>query len=161
MKLYLAQHGPATSKEENPERPLTDAGAATVRRMADFLKRADGLAGAADARHSGKLRARQTAEILVEGLRLHEPAREAPGLGPLDEVAPVAEGLASEARDVLIVGHLPHVSRLASLLVFGDADREAFAFRQGGVLCLEGDDEADGPARWNVRWMVVPELLPG
>ena len=63
MALYLMQHGEATTEAENPARPLTDTGRAAVERVAARAK-------AADVRidrcvHSGKLRAEQTAELLV------------------------------------------------------------------------------------------------
>jgi phosphohistidine phosphatase len=62
MELYLMQHGEARAKEEDPDRPLTDAGQATVERVA---QRAAGLGLRVDAiYHSGILRARQTAEIV-------------------------------------------------------------------------------------------------
>jgi phosphohistidine phosphatase len=63
MAVYLMQHGEATTEAENPARPLTDTGRAAVERVAARAK-------AADVRidrcvHSGKLRAEQTAELLV------------------------------------------------------------------------------------------------
>lgn len=39
MRLYLVQHGEALRKEENPERPLSDRGQETVRRVAAFLRK--------------------------------------------------------------------------------------------------------------------------
>lgn len=163
MRLYLAQHGPAMEKAQDPERPLTEEGVATIERVAAFLADGGGLR-VAEVRHSGKLRARQTAEALVRELELDAPIREAPGLAPMDDVVAVVEGLRSEALDLLIVGHLPHLSRLASVLVWGDLDPDAFAFQPGGMLCLERSDEAvesvGGAAPWSVRWMIVPELIP-
>lgn len=158
MRLYLVQHGPATSKEENPDRPLTEAGMEVVRRVASLLKK-DGQVRPEEIRHSGKLRARQTAEALAVRMGLDIPIEVASNLGPLDDVSDLAGELEEAAADLMLVGHLPHLSRLGSLLVLGDADREVFAFQQGGVLCLERDvDEEDGD-RWTVAWMLVPELL--
>jgi phosphohistidine phosphatase len=62
MKLYLAQHGDSLPEQVNPERPLSERGREDVRRLAEFL----GGTGIQVRRvyHSGKLRARQTAELL-------------------------------------------------------------------------------------------------
>lgn len=64
MKLYLVQHGEAVSKQEDPERPLSEQGTRDVQAMAGFLKHA----GIKVVRvwHSGKRRAEQTAIILAK-----------------------------------------------------------------------------------------------
>ncbi|MGH7545798.1 MAG: phosphohistidine phosphatase SixA, partial [Gemmatimonadota bacterium] len=164
MRLCLVRHGDATSEEENPARPLTDAGAATVRRVAAHL-RAAGAVSAAEVRHSTKLRAKQTAEHFAEALGLRVPIREVPNLEPLDDVSALADALGAETRDLVLVGHMPHLSRLASRLVAGAAALEAFAFPPAGVLCLERASESGrdpkGPGRWRVAWMLVPALLSG
>lgn len=158
MRLYLAQHGPATSKEENPDRPLTVAGMERVRRMASLLKKS-GQVVPEEIRHSGKLRALQTAEALAVRMGLDVPIEPASNLGPLDDVAELAGELETTTSDLMLVGHLPHLSRLASRLVLGDAEREVFVFQQGSVLCLEREANEEGEGRWTVVWMVVPELL--
>lgn len=67
MKLYLVQHGEASAKTVDPERPLTELGRTDVEQLARFL----GEAGVRIERvmHSGKLRAVQTAECLAAGIR--------------------------------------------------------------------------------------------
>lgn len=55
----------------------------------------------------------------------------------------------------MLVGHLPHLSKLAGLLLAGDPERKVVGFRQGGVACMERD-EAGG---WSVAWVVTPGLL--
>ena len=63
MDLYLMQHGQATTETEDSERPLTDAGRAAVQRVAERARAADvRISGCL---HSGKLRAEQTAQLLV------------------------------------------------------------------------------------------------
>ena len=72
MNIYLVQHGEAVAKEVDPERPLTESGRSDVRRMASFL----GAAGVRVSRimHSGKVRAKETAELLAAAV--------APGMAP-------------------------------------------------------------------------------
>ena len=71
MELYLVQHGEAKPESEDPERPLTDRGEETVRRMAAWAAQV-GLK-VDEIRHSGKRRAEQTASLLAERL---SPAQE-------------------------------------------------------------------------------------
>jgi phosphohistidine phosphatase len=156
MDVYLMQHGEAWPEQANPERPLTDAGRATVERVA---RRAAGLGLRPDEiRHSGILRARQSAEILATQLGAAGRLREEPGLRPQDPVAPVAErllGRATEEVAVALVGHLPFLERLASRLVAGDEAAEVLAFRMGGLVKLVPKQRRAGFA---VAWVLAPEL---
>ena len=156
MELYLMQHGEARTKEEDPDRPLTDAGRATVELVAT---RASGFGLRLDViQHSGILRARQSADILATQLGAFELVQEREGLTPLDPVAPVADWLleqAARSRAVALVGHLPFLDRLASLLVAGDEAAEALAFRTGGLVKLVPKRQRVGFA---VAWVLAPEL---
>jgi len=130
MELYLMQHGQATTETEDPERPLTDAGRAAVQRVAKRARAADvRISGCL---HSGKLRAEQTAQLLVREIG-GEPSIEArPGLAPND---PVAQWFRAETehQPLALVGHLPFLGRLASLLVVGDERAQVVGFRMGGL----------------------------
>src|SRR5207244_10389301 len=115
MALYLMQHGEATTETEDPARPLTETGRAVVERAA-------ARANAADVRidrcvHSGKLRAEQTAEVLVGALGSDRSIEPRDGLAPNDPVAPVADWLrdAADSSSIALVGHLPFLGRLVSL----------------------------------------------
>ena len=154
MKLYLVRHGDAVSKEKDSQRPLSESGADVVRRVASFL-RSSGLK-VDEVRHSTKLRARQTAEIIVEGSASSTPLREVSNLEPLAEVAELANELSGGTADLMLVGHLPHLNLLASRLTCGDEHREVFEFPAGGVLCLKRRAES---ADWVVQWLLAPALL--
>ncbi len=160
MNLYLVRHGEAVSKDDDPRRPLAETGVDAVKRVAAFLADAD-IGGVAAIQHSTKLRARQTAEALADGAGLQVTPTEVPYLEPLADVEAAIGSLRSHSGgDLMLVGHLPHLNRLASRLVAGAAELEAFAFPACGVLCLrEAGDEAD-PA-WQVAWFLAPELLKG
>ena len=153
MRIYLMQHGKPVSKEEDPERPLSDEGKNDVESMAGFLQRS-GIR-IEDVLHSGKTRARQTAEIMVSRLNPGLEPQERPGLSPLDDVKQIAGQIKEAKKDLLIAGHLPHLARLASLLIAGDEAIPVVSFQQGGVVCLEKDEQG----HWSVAWMVVPELI--
>jgi phosphohistidine phosphatase len=54
----------------------------------------------------------------------------------------------------MLVGHLPHLSRLASWLLIGDPGKEILRFRNGGIVCL-----ARAGGRWLLQWILAPELV--
>jgi phosphohistidine phosphatase len=153
MKLYLVQHGGAKSKAEDPQRPLTQRGKEDVARVAAFAAGADLQVG--QIRHSGKRRAEETASILADYLSPTVGVVATPGLAPRDDVHPIAEAVQGETRPVMLVGHLPFLDRLASLLVTGDAEASVVRFQMGGIVCLVREDE-----QWAVGWMVTPDLIP-
>lgn len=68
MRLYLVQHGEAKKEEEDPLRPLSERGREDVQRVAKYVEKLDIKASIIF--HSGKLRAKQTAEILAEKLNI-------------------------------------------------------------------------------------------
>jgi phosphohistidine phosphatase len=151
--VYLVRHGEAVSKDEDPARPLTQAGWLAVERIA-------GWAAAVDIRpdeilHSGKLRAEQTAEILADYLMPAKGWTVRRGLGPDDDVRPLADSLAATDRTLMVVGHLPFLGRLVSQLVFGDADRPVVQFEAAGLLGLQFRD-----GLWTITCVVDPELIP-
>jgi phosphohistidine phosphatase len=151
VNVYLVQHGEAEAESVDPARPLTERGRHDVRRVAAFAARI-GL-DVRQIRHSGKTRAEQTATLFGEALSPPDGVVPVSGLGPKDDVRPVAEALAKESQPIMLVGHLPFMARLASLLVGGDPDRPPVQFRMGGVVCLTHDED-----RWSVAWIVTPEM---
>ena len=153
MRVYLMQHGKPVPKEEDPDRPLLNQGKGDVEKVSEFLKKSGVKVG--EAYHSGKTRARQTAEIMVSHTNPGLDAKERAGLSPLDEVKEIASQIKGADKDLLIAGHLPHLAKLASLLVSGEEAIPVVKFQQGGVVCLEKDEEG----RWSVAWMVVPEMI--
>jgi phosphohistidine phosphatase len=133
MRAYLVRHGEAKHEDVDPERHLTDRGAEEVRRIA--TEAINGL-GVRPTRivHSGKARARQTAEIW--GGLVGTDVAEADALAPNDDPVIWAGRLASEGDGLMLVGHLPHLERLTALLVAGNADRAVVGFGAGELVCL-------------------------
>ena len=155
MRIYLVQHGEAVPAEVDPERPLSAAGEADVRRIAAVL-RGSGI-GVARILHSGKRRAEQTAERLAAALRPNLQPEARADLNPNDPTASVAQEAAGWEQDTMLVGHLPFMARLASRLIAGRDDAGVVAFRPGSVLCLERTEQR----AWTIAWMLRPELLAG
>ena len=103
--------------------------------------------------HSGKLRAVQTAEALAEKLKPREVAVGG-DLKPLDNPSAWVGRLASIKEDLVLVGHMPHLEKLASSLLCGD-ERLKLGFKPGSAVCLERDESG----AWFLKWMIAPELL--
>jgi phosphohistidine phosphatase len=152
MELYLVQHGEAKPESDDPERSLTDRGEETVRRMAAWAAQV-GLK-VDQIRHSGKKRAEQTAAVLGGRLNPPEGVIAVAGLTPIDDVRPVAEAIRNEQAVVMLVGHLPHLSRLANLLLTGDPEAGVLRFQMAGIVCLSNQ-----AGKWAVQWLMPPELL--
>jgi phosphohistidine phosphatase len=88
--------------------------------------------------HSGKLRARQTAEAFWRAcnpLAVFSAARD---LQPDDPPSWILDRLRTENRDVLIAGHMPHLAGLLRLLAGSNA-----AFPIHGMVGFESDAERE------------------
>ena len=108
-------------------------------------------------KHSEKLRARQTAEIFGARLKPQHGLEQVSGMAPNDDISPLRMSLHSGTEDVMLVGHLPYLSRLLSSLLLVDENRPLLEFRMGGVVCLERSEAQS----WWLLWAVIPELLRG
>jgi phosphohistidine phosphatase len=147
MHLFLAHHGEAVGPDVDPRRPLSAVGRANVDRVA-------ALAAARGAHplfvwHSGKLRARQTAEAYWRACNALAQFSATRDLQPDDPPQWIRDRLRGETQDVLIAGHFPHLPRLLSLLVNGSDAGSLFP--QHGVVALVTDDEGD---TWRESWRV-------
>jgi phosphohistidine phosphatase len=153
MNLYLVQHGEACAKEIDPDRPLTDQGKADVEQVAAFLKRA--TIQVERVIHSGKLRAAQTAECLANAIAPGVELESSGIINPNDN--PKAFDWQSDSwdRDMLVVGHLPFMTKLVSHLLIEDEDKLITAWQPGSVVCLQRENGT----HWQLNWMIRPELL--
>ena len=115
MEVYLVQHSEAKPESEDPERPLTDKGRADVESVARYV--AGSGVEVSRILHSGRLRAKQTAEILAQHLVPPQGVLEQGGLGPLDDPQEAKRLVEQAGKPLMLVGHLPHLSRLAALLI--------------------------------------------
>jgi len=153
MELFLIQHGEAKSKQEDPERPLTDIGIENIKKTAAFLKKLPKEIHLIW--HSGKKRAEQTAEIFKETLGTDILMEICEGLAPNDDISIIKENIETAEQDAIaLVGHLPHLSRLASELLTGNREMEIIRFRNAGIVCLLGEIQD-----WELEWMITPDLI--
>jgi phosphohistidine phosphatase len=134
LQVFLVHHADAVGPEIDPQRPLSPAGLAHAERLA-----ADAAARALKPQivwHSGKLRARQTAEAFWRRLNPLAVFAAQRGLQPTDPPQAIRDLLASEDQDVLLVGHFPSLPRVLALLTQNSED-PAVSFPQHGLVALE------------------------
>jgi phosphohistidine phosphatase len=153
MNLFLIRHAHAVGADENPARPLSARGREQVSSLAGFLKRS-GLFQPAEFWHSSLDRSRETAELLARRLRLTTPLRLVPDLEPESDPRDGVRRINAATGALAIVGHEPHLSALATLLVVGKIDPPAFVMKKCSALALEGLGGC-----WSVRWHVSPDLI--
>ena len=150
MDLYIVRHGEAHPGNNDAARMLTDRGRADVNRVAT----AANLRGASvrQVRHSGRERARETAEIIAGVLDPPAGVIATSGIHPEDDIDPIALSLFGERDSLMLVGHLPFVARFVGLLTLGDANRSPVKFPTATIACLHGQDD-----QWELAWTEHPD----
>lgn len=153
MKIYLARHGESVSYGLDDERSLTEKGEQDMEKLAVFIKPLQIKVN--HILHSQKYRAQQTAEILSSGF-LSSPDMEcSQKLDPLAAVMPIVDQIHAWDQDCLLVGHMPFMGRLVSLLVTGDENYNIVNFKPGCMINLDQIEQT----RWAICWMLNPEIL--
>ncbi|WP_319409974.1 phosphohistidine phosphatase SixA [uncultured Desulfosarcina sp.] len=152
MALYVVQHGKSLTKTEDPEKGLSVDGRRDTERIA-------GVASGYRVKvsrivHSGKKRARETAEIMASVLSPTKGLEPRQGMNPLDDVRTFADNLELE-RNIMLVGHLPFLERLIGLLVCGNPDQTVFKLQNSGILCIDRVPEVKNPV---IRWTLMPSI---
>jgi phosphohistidine phosphatase len=114
--------------------------------------------------HSGKLRAKQTAEAFWRRCNPLSTCAAARGLQPTDPASWIVDTLAAELRapsgpgqtsqtsaDIMLVGHFPHMPRLLALLLTRNPAAAPTDFPMHGIVALE---ELNG--KWIESWRMGP-----
>ena len=153
MFVYLVQHADAKKEEVDPSRALSEKGLQDIKKVAFYVSQLN--IKVYKIFHSGKLRAKQTAEVLSENLKPTKGITEVGGLAPLDDAEIWEERLKGMTDDIILVGHLPHLDRLASLLLCGNADKNVVSFKMAGIVCLKRNDIGE----WSLQWTLTPETV--
>jgi phosphohistidine phosphatase len=142
LHLILVHHGDAVSPQIDPQRPLSARGRHQVERLATDAA-ARGVKPAV-IWHSGKLRAKQTAEAFWRACNPFAEFSATRDLQPGDPPEWMRERLRGETRDLMIAGHYPHLPGLLAALVEGSR-----TFPMNGVVALTSEDEG---ATWTEVW---------
>ena len=144
MRLYLVHHADAVGPHVDARRPLSALGCSQAERLAAAAKEKGARPAAIF--HSGKLRARQTAEAFY---RLCNPLAEFKmirGLLPDDPPQYVRDLLIGETRDLMLVGHMPSIRDILRSLV-----PDAAALPLHGMVALDGNDAEAWKELWRLE----------
>jgi phosphohistidine phosphatase len=158
-RLYLVRHGIAADRgdewPDDTKRPLTPKGMTRMRQIGRALRRLEIVVDVVLT--SPLVRAKQTAEILVEGLKPTPMLVVVPALAPGTSPAHTAEALAEfrKARRLALVGHEPGIGELAAWLVGATTP---VPFKKGGICRI---DVASFPPSGSGQliWLATPAML--
>jgi phosphohistidine phosphatase len=146
ISVLLVHHGDAVGPEIDPQRPLSEDGQAHVLRIAAEAA-ARGVKPAV-VWHSGKLRAKQTAEAFWRACNPLAELSATRDLQPDDPPHWIADRFRGETRDIVIAGHFPHIPRLFMLLTSSDSEK---AFPPHGAVMLISEDQG---MTWMEAWRI-------
>ena len=152
MALYLVQHGKSLPKDIDPDQSLSDQGIAETKSIAGTAKKY-GI-HISTIKHSGKTRAEQTAEIFAAAWEPEKHMSAVPGMKPLDDVSAFATDIAVN-ENVMLIGHLPFMERMASFLITGSIDKPVCKFQNSGIVCLDKDRDTHS---WIIIWTLMPTI---
>lgn len=150
MDIYLVRHGEAKNASEDPERGITDKGKQEVENVAKALKKR-GIS----VQHifcSPKKRAKETAEIIGNHLGISE-ITEKDTLKPNDPIEPWVDEILGLEKNIMLVGHLPFLSMLASHLL-SIKELEVPVFLPATCMALE---KADSSLEVKLAWLLYPK----
>ena len=142
--IYLVHHADAVGPDVDPQRPLSSVGRMHIDRLARDVA-ARGVKPEA-IWHSGKLRAKQTADVLRQACNPLAEFAAIRGLQPMDPSSWIADALTGGTREVMLVGHMPNLPRVLTRLVTG-RDEPPLEFPQHGIVALDMGDTG-----WEERW---------
>ena len=144
MDVFLVRHADAideTLELRDPMRHLTAHGREQATSLGDRMRWHD--CTPSHIWTSPLVRAVQTAELLAAGLATKVPIEVAPQLAPGEDTRAIVLALKKLTGDIVLVGHEPGMSALASLLVGKDV---------GTIGKAEAVRIADGSLRWRCAW---------
>ena len=163
MELYLLRHAIAVERgtaghEVDSTRPLTPDGARKMQRIAAGMAK---LGLKLDViLTSPYLRARQTAEIVGSVFRMPHSIQINEWLSPGGDQARFMDELAERyagRKGLLLVGHEPDLSELASTLICGSLDA-AIDMKKGGLCHLSSESPHYGQCAI-LRSLLTPRQL--
>jgi phosphohistidine phosphatase len=157
MEIYLMQHGPALPKEKDPDEGLSLEGEERIHTSGRALKRME--IGFDAILASTKKRSKQTAVIIAEEVDFPiEKIIETDKLKAMTPPEVTVQALAemSGYTKVLIAGHLPSLSEVASFLLT-DGSKATVEFERGGCCRIDVEELPTHSGR--LRWYLTPEQL--
>lgn len=162
MDLFLLRHGIAEEQaapgSPDSERRLTEEGLQRVRQIALAMRRME--LGIELILSSPFPRARETAEVVARALGLERRLEFSCHL----EIPPASTKLIAQInrtrprpQSVLLVGHEPHLSHLASVLLTGSPSLR-LALKKGGLCKLEATSLQSARCA-TLCWLLTPRQM--
>ena len=152
MKLYLLRHARPKPEAEDSQKPLAPEGLAQIKKITKIIELFSPIV-ADSVYHSPKTRARQTAELVAKKIKVKNGLVETDGLTPHDDPAVWAGRIKKHNEDIVLAGHLPHLGRLAALLLTGNSEREIINFHPATMACLIRTGKT-----WSLEWVINPNI---
>jgi phosphohistidine phosphatase len=166
MNLFILRHGIASDPGEHglakdlpdAERPLSAKGKQKLWRITEAMRTLDLKFHAVVS--SPLLRARQKAQIVTEAIEIRRK------LILTDELAPAGDPkalldqinkLGPRAKNILLVGHEPYLSRLIGLLIAGNTTT-SIDLKKGGLAKLEVEQLRFARCA-ELAWLLTPKQL--
>lgn len=143
-------------------RKLTSGGIRKIELLADFFNKNNSLS-IDQIYHSPLVRAKQTAEYFNTFMDNKLSVEEWSSLRPNDHPSLISDYIETLNRNIMLIGHLPHLERLASYLLCGDADKKIVNLNKCGLICLENVLSLEHyPVKkfsWILNWAMSPKLI--
>ena len=157
MEVYLMQHGPNLSEDEDPEESLSPEGEAQVSKAAQAINKMGLTFDVVIA--STKKRSQQTAAIVAEAIGFPVDGivetEKVKAMTPAEETIHYLEQF-QDKQSVLIAGHLPSLAEVASSLLTSGS-KTTIQFERGGIGRI--DVEALPTHEGRLRWYLTPAQL--
>jgi phosphohistidine phosphatase len=157
MEIYLMQHGPNLSKDEDPEESLSPEGEAQVSKAAQAIKKMDLTFDVIIA--SPKKRSQQTAALVAKAVGFPVDSivetEKVKAMTPAEETIRYLEEFQGK-QSVFIAGHLPSLAEVASFLLTSGS-KATIQFERGGIGRI--DVESLPTSEGKLRWYLTPDQL--
>jgi phosphohistidine phosphatase len=157
MEIYLMQHGPNLSKDEDPEESLSLEGEVQISKAAQAIKKMGLEFDVIIA--SPKKRSQQTAAVVARTLGFPVDSivetEKVKAMTPAEETIRYLEEFQGK-QSVLIAGHLPSLAEVASFLLTSGS-KATIQFERGGIGRI--DVNALPTHEGRLRWYLTPAQL--
>ena len=157
MEIYLMQHGPNLSKDEDPEESLSPEGEVQISKAAQAIKKMGLEFDVIIA--SPKKRSQQTAALVARTIGFPVDSivetEKVKAMTPAEETIRYLEEFQGK-QSVLIAGHLPSLAEVASFLLTSGS-KATIQFERGGIGRIDVNRLPTHEGR--LRWYLTPAQL--
>ena len=147
MYLYLIQHARSKPVTEDPERGISSIGKKETLEICRYIKTEDIKTD--EIWVSSKKRSQETADLITMNTSLENIIYEKDFLNPDDPVETAAKFINHRKKTIMIVGHLPFLSKLSSFLLTGSVNYQLIKYRNSGIVTLLYENDM-----WSVKSVI-------